>query len=176
MRLYLQLSKPRITQLVVLTAAGGYYMASHGRFDLPRFAWTLVGTALVAAGTNALNQLRERAIDAKMRRTRDRPLPSGRLTPRAALAFGFSAAGLGIGLLAWRVNLVTASLAAITLVSYVWVYTSLKPRTAYNTLVGAVPGATKRVVAEADQLVNVARPERFDRLVLDYLAFRTLGG
>jgi len=137
----LELSKPRITQLVVLTAAGGYYMAVRGPFDLPRFGWTLVGTALVAAGTNALNQFRERHSDALMRRTRQRPLPSGRITPRAALAFSVGAAGAGIGVLAWRVNALTAVLAALTLVSYAWVYTSLKPRTTYNTLVGAIPGA-----------------------------------
>jgi protoheme IX farnesyltransferase len=137
----LELSKPRITQLVVLTAAGGYYMAAQAPFALGRFGWTLLGTALVAAGTNALNQIRERDTDALMRRTRDRPLPSGRITPRVAMAWAAGAATAGIGLLAWRVNLLTAALAALTLVSYVWVYTSLKPRTSYNTLVGAVPGA-----------------------------------
>jgi len=137
----LELSKPRITQLVVLTAAGGYYMASRGPFDLPRFCWTLLGTALVAAGTNALNQLRERDTDARMRRTRHRPLPSGRVTPRTALIFAVAAAGAGIALLAWRVNTLTALLATLTLVSYAWLYTSLKPRTTYNTLVGAIPGA-----------------------------------
>ena len=141
MKAVLELSKPRITQLVVLTAAGGYYMASRGRFDVPRFAWTLVGTALVAAGANALNQLRERAIDERMRRTRDRPLPSGRVTPRAALLFAAGAAISGIAILAWRTNLLTAGLAALTLVSYAWLYTSLKPHTTFNTLVGAVPGA-----------------------------------
>lgn len=141
MKAVLELSKPRITQLVVLTAAGGYYMASRGPFDFPRFGWTLVGTALVAAGTNALNQVRERDIDARMRRTRNRPLPSGRVTPRAALAFSIVAAAGGIGLLAWQVNTLTALLASLTLVAYAWVYTSLKPRTTYNTLVGAIPGA-----------------------------------
>lgn len=141
MKAVLELSKPRITQLVVLTAAGGYYMASAGAFAFGRFGWTLLGTALVAAGTNALNQIRERDTDALMRRTRQRPLPTGRITPRAALEFAIAAAVTGIGLLAWRVNLLTAGLAALTLVSYVWVYTSLKPRTSYNTLVGAVPGA-----------------------------------
>lgn len=116
-------------------------MASAGAFAFGRFGWTLLGTALVAAGTNALNQIRERDTDALMRRTRQRPLPTGRITPRAALEFAIAAAVTGIGLLAWRVNLLTAGLAALTLVSYVWVYTSLKPRTSYNTLVGAVPGA-----------------------------------
>jgi protoheme IX farnesyltransferase len=116
-------------------------MASRGPFAPGRFAWTLLGTALVAAGTNALNQLRERDTDALMRRTRERPLPSGRLTPRAAFAFAAVTATAGVGVLAWRVNALTAALAALTLVSYAWLYTSLKPRTSYNTLVGAVPGA-----------------------------------
>ena len=141
MKAVLELSKPRITQLVVLTAAGGYYMGSQGRFDVARFAWTLVGTALVAAGANALNQLRERAIDKQMDRTRDRPLPSGRVTPRTALLFAVVAAVAGIAVLAWRTNLLTAGLATLTLVSYSWLYTSLKPHTTFNTLVGAIPGA-----------------------------------
>ena len=137
----LELSKPRITQLVVLTAAAGYYLGSHGAFRLGVFAATLVGTALVAAGTNAFNMVRERDVDAQMQRTRNRPLPAGRVSPRAAIIFASAAATVGIGLLAWRVNLVTAALATLTLVSYVWFYTSLKRRSTLNTLVGAVPGA-----------------------------------
>jgi len=136
-----ELSKPRITQLVVLTAAAGYYLGSRGGFRLPTFLLTLLGTALVAAGTNALNQLRERDTDALMRRTRRRPLPSGRISPREALAFAAVSATAGIGVLAWRVNLLTAALAAATLVAYVWFYTSLKRRSTLNTLIGAVPGA-----------------------------------
>ena len=137
----LELSKPRITQLVVLTAAAGYYLGSQGAFRLGVFAATLVGTALVAAGTNAFNMVRERDVDAQMQRTRNRPLPAGRVSPRAATVFAAAAATVGIGLLAWRVNLVTAALATLTLVSYVWFYTSLKRRSTLNTLVGAVPGA-----------------------------------
>lgn len=136
-----ELSKPRITQLVVLTTAAGYYLASHGPFQLGVFLATLAGTALVAAGTNAFNMIREREVDAQMRRTRDRPLPAGRVSPRAAIAFAVATAVAGIGLLVWRVNLLTAGLAALTLVSYVWFYTSLKRRSTLNTLVGAVPGA-----------------------------------
>jgi len=137
----LELSKPRITQLVVLTAAAGYYLASQGAFRLGVFAATVAGTALVAAGTNAFNMVRERDVDAQMQRTRNRPLPAGRVSPRAAIVFAAATATLGIGLLAWRVNLVTAALATLTLVSYVWFYTSLKRRSTLNTLVGAVPGA-----------------------------------
>jgi protoheme IX farnesyltransferase len=137
----LELSKPRITQLVVLTTAAGYYLASHGPFRLGLFAATLAGTALVAAGTNAFNMIRERDIDAHMRRTRNRPLPAGRVSTRAAFVFAAVTAAAGIGMLAWLVNLTTAALAVLTLVSYVWFYTSLKTRSTLNTLVGAVPGA-----------------------------------
>ena len=102
---------------------------------------TLVGTALVAAGTNAFNQLRERDVDALMHRTAARPLPSGRLTPRAAGAFAGVISVGGVVWLAAFVNLTTAALATLTLVSYVFLYTPMKRRTSLNTLVGAVPGA-----------------------------------
>lgn len=141
MKPILELSKPRITQLVVLTTAAGYYLAARGPFRLGVFAATLAGTALVAAGTNAFNMIRERDIDAHMRRTRNRPLPAGRVSTRAAFVFATVTATAGIGTLAWLVNLITAALAALTLVSYVWFYTSLKTRSTLNTLVGAVPGA-----------------------------------
>ncbi len=136
-----ELSKPRITQLVVLTAAAGYYLGSRGPFRLGIFLATLAGTALVAAGTNAMNMIREKDIDARMRRTRSRPLPAGRVSPRAATLFAVAAATLGLVVLGWWVNLLTAALAALTLASYVWAYTSLKRRSTLNTLVGAVPGA-----------------------------------
>ena len=102
---------------------------------------TLVGTALVAAGTNAFNQLRERDVDALKHRTAARPLPSGRLTPRAAGAFAGVISVGGVVWLAAFVNLTTAALATLTLVSYVFLYTPMKRRTSLNTLVGAVPGA-----------------------------------
>jgi protoheme IX farnesyltransferase len=137
----LELSKPRVTQLVVLTTAAGYYLGSRTPLRLGVFAATLAGTALVAAGTNAFNMIRERDTDAHMRRTRNRPLPAGRVSPRAAAVFATVTAAAGLGTLAWLVNLTTAGLAALTLVSYVWFYTSLKTRSTLNTLVGAVPGA-----------------------------------
>ncbi|HKV71142.1 MAG TPA: heme o synthase [Gemmatimonadales bacterium] len=138
---FLELTKPGITRMVVLTAAAGFYLGSRGRFDLTQFLETLVGTALVAAGSSALNQLREREIDARMDRTRGRPLPSGRVTPAAAALFSWTVAVLGVSYLAWQVNLITALLALATLISYVFLYTPLKQRTSLNTLVGAVPGA-----------------------------------
>jgi len=109
--------------------------------SLPLLIHTLVGTALVAAGTNAFNQLRERDVDALMHRTAARPLPSGRLTPRAAGAFAGVISVGGVVWLAAFVNLTTAALATLTLLSYVFLYTPMKRRTSLNTLVGAVPGA-----------------------------------
>jgi heme o synthase len=109
--------------------------------DLALLAHTLIGTALVAAGTNAWNQVRERDVDARMARTRRRPLPSGRLTPRAAAAFASTISVAGVAYLAVTVNALTAGLAALTLITYVLVYTPLKKTTSLNTLVGAVPGA-----------------------------------
>jgi protoheme IX farnesyltransferase len=102
---------------------------------------TLVGAALVAGGTNALNQVFERDVDAYMRRTAKRPLPSGRLAPLTAAAFAWTIGLAGIAWLALFVNTITALLSAATLVSYVFLYTPLKRRTPGATLVGAVPGA-----------------------------------
>ncbi|HWC74200.1 MAG TPA: heme o synthase [Gemmatimonadales bacterium] len=141
MQSLLELTKPRITQLVLLTAAAGFYLGSQGRVDLLLLANTLLGTALVAGGTNAWNQIRERDVDGRMARTRRRPLPSGRLSPRAAAWFATAITIFGITYLGITVNLLTAALAALTFASYVFLYTPLKRTTSLNTLVGAVPGA-----------------------------------
>lgn len=136
----LRLTKPRITALVVVTAAAGYLVAA----DDPapgRLAVLLAGTALSAGGTNALNQWWERALDARMERTRDRPLPAGELVPRAALAFGAALAAAGVALLAAGTTALTAALAAATVLVYVTVYTPLKRRSPVCTYVGALPGA-----------------------------------
>ena len=138
---FLELTKPRITQLVVLTAAAGFYLGAAGRVDVRVLIETLLGVALVAAGTNAFNQLRERDVDARMQRTRGRPLPSGRVTPRAAAVFAAVISIVGVAYLGIAVNLLTAGLAALTLASYVLFYTPLKRKTSLNTLIGAVPGA-----------------------------------
>jgi heme o synthase len=139
---YLELTKPGITLLVLVTVAAGFYLGAGASPLAPlTLLATLVGAGLVAGGTNALNQIWERDADALMRRTRSRPLPAGRLGVREALAFaaGLSLSGLLV-LVVW-VNPLTAALAAATLVSYVLVYTPLKRVTTLNTLVGAVPGA-----------------------------------
>ena len=102
---------------------------------------TLLGTALVAGGTNAWNQIWERDVDARMARTRRRPLPSGRLAASHAMWFASAITVVGVIYLGVTVNLLTASLAALTFASYVLLYTPLKRRTSLNTLIGAVPGA-----------------------------------
>jgi protoheme IX farnesyltransferase len=138
---FLELTKPRITQLVVLTAAAGFFLAARQGLDSLLLAHALLGTALVAGGTNALNQVWERELDALMHRTRRRPLPAGRLSTTAGVMFGAAIALGGIVYLGLAVNLVTAFLASVTLASYVFLYTPLKRRTPLNTLIGAVPGA-----------------------------------
>ena len=136
---YWLLTKPGITRHVVITAGAGYWLA-HGDSWL-RLAVLLLGTALVSGGTNGLNQWWERDVDARMPRTRSRPIAAGRVSAGSGLAFCAGIGVLGVLLLALGTNLVTAVLAAATLASYVFVYTPLKKRTTLNTLVGWVPGA-----------------------------------
>jgi protoheme IX farnesyltransferase len=138
-RNYLELSKSRIVLMVLITTAAGF--AFGGSHDWTLLINTLFGTALLAAGTNALNQYVEREYDARMRRTRLRPLPAGRITPRAALLFSCAIAILGTAVLAISVNWLTAALGAFTLVSYIFVYTPLKRVSTLCTLIGAIPGA-----------------------------------
>ena len=138
---YLELTKPRVTLMVVITMAFGFYLGSRGAMDWLLLVHALIGTALVAGGTSALNQYWERDLDAKMLRTKNRPLPSGRLQPRAALLFGSIISATGIAELFFMVNGLTALLAAATLFSYVFLYTPLKQKNSLSTIVGAVPGA-----------------------------------
>jgi len=138
---YLELTKPRVTLMVVVTMAFGFYIGSRGAMDWVMLAHALIGTALVAGGTSALNQYWERDLDAKMQRTKNRPLPAGRLQPREALRFGIIISLAGIVHLLVMVNGLTALLAAATLVSYVFLYTPLKQKNSLSTIVGAVPGA-----------------------------------
>jgi protoheme IX farnesyltransferase len=138
---FLALTKPRIVLLVMLTAAVGFYLAAPGDVATMLLVHTLVGTALVAAGSSALNQVAESEVDALMVRTARRPLPAGRLTRPASAAFAATLGALGTGYLAAFVNVLTAALAVATLGSYVLLYTPLKRRTSLSTLVGAVPGA-----------------------------------
>lgn len=136
-----ELFKLRLTLLVLLTTLAGFYLGSNGPVAYGLMINALLGTAVLAAGASALNQWLEREHDAKMGRTQDRPLPSGRMTPEAALIIGGVCAGAGLVWLALAVNLITAVLGAATLVSYVFVYTPLKRVTTLNTAIGAIPGA-----------------------------------
>jgi heme o synthase len=138
---YADLFKARLSLLVLLTTAVGFYVGFRGSVDYTLMLHTLVGTALVASGASALNQLFEREYDARMRRTQDRPLPSGRLQPQTVLLIGITSAGLGVAYLAQLVNLTTSLVSACSLLCYVFVYTPLKRVTWLNTVVGAVPGA-----------------------------------
>ncbi len=135
------LVKARLTFLVLLTTLVGFYLGSRGAVDFWLMFHALAGTALLACGAAALNQLWEREHDALMRRTADRPLPSGRLRPDTVLILGGAASMAGLVYLALAVNLLTSVLGAATLGSYVFVYTPLKRVTWLNTAVGAVPGA-----------------------------------
>lgn len=136
-----ELFKMRLTTLVLLTTLVGFYLGSRGPVSWVLMFNTLFGTALLASGAAALNQLFEREHDAKMRRTQDRPLPSGRLTADAVLMIGGACGVLGLLYLALTVNLLTAVLGALTIGSYLFLYTPLKRVTTLNTVIGAIPGA-----------------------------------
>jgi protoheme IX farnesyltransferase len=154
---YLALTKPRLNILVVATSAAGYYLGASGPLDLLAMAQAVAGTALVAGGSAALNQVSERDVDALMRRTRTRPLPDGRLTSADASRFGFALVAAGLALLASRANFVAALLALATVVIYLVVYTPMKRRSPMATLNGAVPGALPPLIgwAAAEGRVSV---------------------
>ena len=138
---YADLVKALLTLLVLLTTLVGFYLGNRGPVNYLLLLHTLLGTALVAGGAAALNQLLEREYDGKMRRTRNRPLPSGRLQPATVMLFGGACATAGLIYLALAVNLLTSVIGAVTLVSYLFIYTPLKRVTWLNTNIGAVPGA-----------------------------------
>jgi protoheme IX farnesyltransferase len=146
---WLELTKPRITLLVVFTALVGFVTAG----PAPRWSALLVaalaGTGLVAAGASTLNQVLERATDALMNRTRNRPIPAGRIRPAEATLFGALLTGAGIALLAALCGPLAAIVALATWASYLFLYTPLKRRTHLATLVGAVPGALPPVIGWA---------------------------
>ncbi len=135
------LTKARLTTLVLLTTLVGFYLGWHGPMNYALMFNALAATALVASGASALNQLLEREYDAKMPRTQGRPLPSGRLQPTTVMLFGGITSVAGLVYLSLAVNLLTCVLGAVTLVSYLFIYTPLKRVTWINTFVGAIPGA-----------------------------------
>lgn len=145
----LALAKPRITLLVALCAAAGYALASHGPLDRTRLLWTVLGVALASASTGCLNQALEAEFDARMERTKTRPLPSGAVSLRTAWALGLLWGAAGLGLLALKVNASACALTAFTLASYLVVYTPMKRTSPLSTWVGGVPGALPPVIGWA---------------------------
>jgi len=136
-----ELTKARLTVMVLLTTLAGFCLASHGVFDWARLGHTLLGTALVAICSSILNQALERDTDALMRRTQVRPFVTRRLPLMETILAGLVLGALGLVELAWFVNGLTALLSALTLLIYVFAYTPLKRVSEINTLVGAIPGA-----------------------------------
>lgn len=135
------LFKARLTFLVLLTTLVGFYVGSRGKCEYRSMLGTLLGTALLACGAAALNQLLERDQDAKMRRTQDRPLPAGRLQPDTVLGLGIVLSVSGLVILGVLANWLASLLGSLTLGVYLLIYTPMKQVTWLNTLVGAIPGA-----------------------------------
>jgi heme o synthase len=140
-RAYMELTKPRLTSVILLVSLAGFCLGSNRSPDPIQLLYTMVGVSLLAAGIFALNQYLERDIDGIMRRTKNRPLPSGRLEPRRALGFGVLTSVTAVLSLTLLVNPLSGGLAVFTLVSYLFVYTPLKTKSSLCTLVGALPGA-----------------------------------
>jgi len=136
-----ELTKPGVTFMVVISTFGGFYLACKSNIHAALLVNTIIGSWFVAAGTNALNQLIERNLDAKMKRTQNRPLPAGRLPATQVQWYAISISLIGILFLWLTVNWLTSLLATITLMSYIFIYTPLKRKTYWSTLIGAVPGA-----------------------------------
>src|SRR3979490_3195554 len=149
MRDYIELTKPRITWLILMSTAVGYFFGHHGAWSFWPILHTILGTALIASGTAALNQWYEREADRKMRRTAGRPIPSGRLSADRALIFGILLSMAGFAELAFGLNWLSAFLGLFTLLSYLFLYTPLKQRTPLSTLVGAFPGAVPPIIGYA---------------------------
>ena len=155
---FVTLTKPRLNFLALITTLGGMYLASPAGVPASILIHALIGTALVAGGAAALNQVWERETDGLMRRTQTRPIPAGRLRVTDGAWFGLALSLAGLTELAWRVNLISAAVAAATLVSYVLVYTPLKKRTSLATLIGAVPGALPPVIGWAAASGTISPP------------------
>jgi protoheme IX farnesyltransferase len=155
---FITLAKPRLNLLVLITTAAGLYLAAPGGVPISVLVHTLVGTALVAGGAAALNQVWEKQTDALMRRTQRRPVASGRMRTLDGWRFGLALSAVGLVELALGVNAISAAVAAFTLGSYVLVYTPLKRRTSLATLVGGVPGALPVVIGWAAATGTLAVP------------------
>jgi heme o synthase len=146
---YVELTKPRITWLILMSTAIGYFFGAHGGWDWLALLHTIIGTGLIASGTAALNQWYERDADALMNRTRNRPIPAGRLAPGNAMWFAVALSVLGFVELWFGANPLTAILGALTLLVYLFVYTPLKQKSWHATTIGAVPGAMPPLIGFA---------------------------
>lgn len=158
MKDYIELTKPRITWLILMSTGIGYYFGLRGTaswwsflgsIDYWSLLHTILGTGLIASGTAALNQWYEREADCRMRRTADRPIPSGRLTAGRALSFGIALSVAGFVELWLGCNLLTGMLGLFTLMSYLFLYTPMKRKSWLSTTVGAFPGAMPPVIGYA---------------------------
>ena len=138
---YIELTKPRILSMVLVTTTIGYFLAAKGIHPLGTLFLTLLGVGCATGGSAALNNYLERDVDGKMGRTRDRALPAGLIQPANALAYGISLVLLGLFILVWTVNLLTGFLVLLAAFLYVLVYTPMKRLTWLNTTFGAIPGA-----------------------------------
>ena len=152
---YYVLTKPEVNLLILMTTSAGYYLGGRGQFRFAGLIHTLIGTLLVASGTATLNQWMERVWDGQMRRTANRPLPSGRVSPTEAFVFGISLSIAGGVYLALTVNRLAAALAVSTLLSYLLIYTPLKRKTPLCTLLGAFPGAMPTLIGWAGASASI---------------------
>jgi len=144
-----ELVKARLTLLVLVTTAVGFYLGAEGPVNFAALLHTVFGTAAAAAGAAALNQWWEYNLDALMQRTRSRPVPSGRMRPRDAFILGSALSIFGVAYLAFVSNALSAALAAITIIIYIFAYTPLKRVSTFNTALGAVPGALPPMIGWA---------------------------
>jgi heme o synthase len=144
-----ELVKARLTLLVLLTTAVGFYIGAEGPINFVALLHTVFGTAAAAAGAAALNQWWEHKFDALMQRTRSRPVPAGRMRPREAVVVGAALSIFGVAYLAFVCNALSAALAAITIIIYILAYTPLKRVSTFNTALGAVPGALPPMIGWA---------------------------
>src|SRR6266404_51790 len=145
----LELVKARLTLLVLLTTAVGFYLGAEGPISWTALVHTVLGTAAAAAGAAALNQWWEYKLDAMMHRTRSRPVPAGRMRPTEAVVIGSALSIFGVSYLAFVCNALSAVLAAITIIVYIFAYTPLKLVSTFNTALGAVPGALPPMIGWA---------------------------
>lgn len=149
MKDYIALTKPRVTWLILASTAVGYFFGAKFGWSVWTLVHTIVGTGLIASGTAALNQWYERDADAQMKRTRQRPLPAGRLSPSRAMWFAIALSAAGFLELTLGANLLTGLLGLFTLLVYLFAYTPLKQKSPHSTTIGAIPGAMPPIIGFA---------------------------